>query len=1097
MASGLFNLKQVNQAISQGAWSGYIAPRWVEYLVVAGGGGGGGGGAGAGGLLTGIVTVSAGASYSVTVGAGGAVNAGTGAVGNVGFNSVFGSISAAGGGAGGADNANGGNGGSGGGPGASSSGFKSGGSAVAGQGNAGGNNAGNTAFPYSASGGGGAGTVGLNAPIPQNFSGNGGAGIASSITGSVTTYAGGGGGGGTSLSAGGAGGAGGVGGGGTGGYSVAGTAGSVNTGGGGGGAGTSSLSGAGGSGIVVVRYPGNVVFFTGGTVNYNNGYIIHIFTSNGTLAPAAPAPYNTSYQISRSLRFNSADSAYLNRTPASAGNRKTWTYSAWVKRGSVSTNQYFLSNLDNGGNSGLGVQFVSDGTLHIFDYGASSYVYELSTTPVYRDPSAWYHFVITFDTTQATSSNRVKLYVNSVQQTAFSIASYPTLNYDGYWNNTSLATISRAGGLSTQYFDGYVTEVNFIDGQALTPSSFGATSTTTGVWSPIQYTGSYGTNGFYVNFSDNSNTTAATLGADYSGNGNNWTPNNFSVTAGVGNDSMVDSPTQYGFDTGVGGTVRGNYSTMNPLDNSGMTLSNGNLAGSHTGNNGGVRGSVGISSGKWYWEMTITAVGSSGQGNLLVGIATNTVPLADNTNANLWSYWGGNGNKFNTSSTAYGATFGNGDVIGIAFDADAGSITFYKNNVSQGVAFSSIPAGTYLPWFNSGGGGPTYDTSWATNFGQRPFAYTAPSGFKALCTQNLPTPAIGATSNTLATQFFAPVLWTGDSTNPRTITGVGFQPDWVWVKRRDGGSNNFLQDSVRGVTSTDSRSLVSNNTDVETNFYPANGGVTAFTSDGFTTSGGSTNLNINGSGQAYIAWNWRAGNNAGASNSAGSVTSTVSANTTSGFSVVTWTGSSAGQTVGHGLGVAPSLIIAKTRNNAGENWPVYHKDLGIGNYLFLGSTAAANSTYPTYWGSSAPTSTIFGTFTGGYPSANNYGNMVAYCFAEVAGYSKIGTYTGNSSADGPFVYCGFRPAFVMIKASSLAGESWYIVDATRSPYNAATLYLVPNSTGAEASPGAGQFFDFVSNGFKLRVSGAYSNASGETYIYMAFASNPFKYSLAR
>ena len=278
------------------------------------------------------------------------------------------------------------------------------------------------------------------------------------------------------------------------------------------------------------------------------------------------------YQISRSLRFNSADSAYLNRTPASAGSRTTWTWSGWVKRSTIGSSVYSTLLGALSGSNNFEMRFNGD-TLDIYD-SVSGVTWRLTTTQVFRDPSAWYHIVFNYNSTQATSSNRLALYVNGVQVTAFSTATYPSQNNLSIFNSAIPQAIGAA--LTGDYSNGYMTEINFIDGQALTPSSFGETNAQTGVWQPKAYSGSYGTNGFYLNFSDNSNTTAATLGKDYSGNGNNWTPNNFSVTAGAGNDSLVDSPTSYGTDTGVGGTVRGNYCTLNPISTAGGTFTNGN-----------------------------------------------------------------------------------------------------------------------------------------------------------------------------------------------------------------------------------------------------------------------------------------------------------------------------------------------------------------------------------------------------------------------------------------------------------------------------------------------------------------------------------------
>jgi hypothetical protein len=781
------------------------------------------------------------------------------------------------------------------------------------------------------------------------------------------------------------------------------------------------------------------------------------------------------YQISRSLRFNSADSAYLNRTPASAGNRKTWTFSTWVKRSQLSSGNAMLATV-----SGSAFNYFSFGTssgdwltFAYFDGTSDIFGVNTSSTSVFRDVSAWYHIVLLVDTTQATAANRVKIYVNNVEQTLG--GTYPTQNYDTPINNTISNLIGGGTGSYTAYLaDQYMTEINFIDGQALTPSSFGETNAQTGVWQPKAYSGSYGTNGFYLNFSDNSNTTAATLGKDYSGNGNNWTPNNFSVTAGAGNDSLVDSPTSYGTDTGVGGTVRGNYCTLNPLDNQ-LVLSNGNLQFNRSVASWvSSRATIGMTSGKWYWEVTATA--ATGTLYCMVGVSLNSCTLNDyfGVSSAGWGYSAHDGYKYNAGGLAYGSSWVVNDVIGIAFDADAGTITFYKNNVSQGTAYTGLTSGPYFPTVALNGTVTAY-----INFGQRPFAYTAPSGFKALCTQNLPTPTIGATTATQAGKYFNPVLYTGNGT-ARSITGVGFQPDWTWIKERSSTSGNTVTDSVRGT----SKNLVTEITAAE---GTSTNVLTSFNTDGFSLG---TDGSINENSQTYVAWNWKA-NGAGSSNTAGSITSTVSANTTSGFSVVTWTsnGASGIETMGHGLGVAPAMIITKNRS-AVSNWVTYHTSLGNNQYIALNTTAATSSFTP-YWSTS---STTWGQRQSGI--ASNGDSVVAYCFAEVAGYSKFGSYTGNGSTDGPFVFTGMRPAYVLIKQTSSSGNNWFIYDTTRSTSNLTQQPLLANASDAELNSSS-YGLDVLSNGFKIRTTDTNTNQNGQTYIFMALASNPFKYSLAR
>jgi len=817
------------------------------------------------------------------------------------------------------------------------------------------------------------------------------------------------------------------------------------------------------------------------------------------------------YQISRSLRFNSADSAYLNRTPASAGNRRTWTFSAWVKRSALSGGNYPQLMSADGGTFGSKIGYFADDTFWV-DVGQGATYTRLTSTAVYRDVSAWYHVVVAQDTTQATDTNRVKVYINGSQITLS--GTYPTQNFDGSINNNSAQNIGRETSAS-YYFNGYMTEVNFIDGQALTPSSFGETNAQTGVWQPKAYSGSYGTNGFYLNFSDNSNTTAATLGKDYSGNGNNWTPNNFSVTAGAGNDSLVDSPTSYGVDTGVGGTVRGNYATLNPLQN-GMTNAprNGNLeiAGSADIYRS-LFGTFGVSSGKWYFEVVITS--GSGVTNVAWSSNTDIYQYAGSASTS-YGYELENGNKINNGGTsAYGSALTTNDVFMCAVDMDNLKLFFGKNGTwfasSNPVTGTSpaytFAAGTYFFQMRPYTGSSSVVT---THFGQRAFAYTAPSGFKALCTQNLPTPTIGATTATQAGKYYNAVVYNGANQTPQNITTVGFQPDFVWIKWRANSYYHNLFDVIRGVNN-----VLSSNVTVAEGTRP--GTLTSFNSDGFSLGNDSTYSGVNIDATSYVAWNWKA-NGAGVTNTSGSITSTVSANTTSGFSVVTYTGNgtivAANGTVGHGLGVVPSMIIIKRRDSTGF-WYVATKDGGTATSptysLFtrgssgLNQTGAAFTTGQSYASSGYITSSTFNLYwlnaavTAGdsYDINYNTGTYVAYCFAEVAGYSKFGSYTGNGSADGPFVFTGMRPAYLMIKRTSSSGTSWNIYDTTRIPSNVSDDMLFADLAIAELANETTLALDILSNGFKLRTTGTSVNGSGDTYIYMAFASAPFKYSLAR
>jgi hypothetical protein len=759
------------------------------------------------------------------------------------------------------------------------------------------------------------------------------------------------------------------------------------------------------------------------------------------------------YSISRSLRFNSSDSAYLSRTAGSPTSSGTWTFSVWIKRSTLGADTAIIGGRTGG--TASQIYFKSDNTLRWFENGA-----DFSTTAVFRDVSSWYHFVFT-----KSGSTSCTIYVNGVQlqQNATSIPSTSPFNTNGA--ELFIGAVGLLPSGISFYAGHYFADAFFIDGQALDPTSFGEFDATTGVWMPKAYTGTYGTNGFKLNFSDNS--TTAALGTDSSGRGNTWNVNNISVTAGAGNDSLVDVPTNGSeVDTGSGGQVRGNYATLNPLDwfVSSGTLSEGNLKWvSQTTGDFANRATIAVRTGKWYWEITADSVGAGG---CQVGIAkTSTYSQS----SGLALYQANNGNKvIDNSSTSYGATWVTGDVIGVAYDADAGKITFYKNNSSQGEITLSGYAGidvSPVVWDAS-----SLAFTLTLNFGQRPFAYTAPSGFKALNTSSLPAPVVTKPSTVMGV-----LTITGAN---QAYTGLNFSPDFLWFKRRDNIEFHYLFDAVRGGASI----LRSNLTDAESTGTTY---ISSFGANGFTT----TN-NILSAGASYVAWTWDAGSST-VTNTQGSISSQVRANASAGFSVVTWTGGGVDGSVGHGLGVAPVIYFVKNRS-ASSNWAFAYTIVdGSLDFMYLNLTNAAGNA-----SQSVPTSTVINLqqSAGETTSGNNY---VIYAFAPVAGYSAFGSYTGNGSADGPFVFTGMRPRWIMVKMSSASGEGWAIQDSTRFNNNPASDILAANSNGSETGFGGGFRVDLLSNGFKLRSTQSAHNASGVTYIYAAFAEAPFQYARAR
>ena len=803
------------------------------------------------------------------------------------------------------------------------------------------------------------------------------------------------------------------------------------------------------------------------------------------------------HEIDQSLRFNDDDSAFLSKTYTTTGNRRTWTYSVWFKRGNLGSYDCIFSGNEMSSAANRGLNFYLDINNVIYaryrnGYGNNS-PFHLYTDAVMRDVSAWYHLVIAFDTTQATASNRIRYYLNGVELTKN--GSYPAQNWESPVNNDNsgygsgnISIGAVIGTAAESFYDGYFAESYFVDGQQLSGDDFGELKS--GVWVPKEYEGTYGTNGFHFTFADSS-----AFGADSSGNGNDFGVGNLAAT-----DQVPDSPTN-------------NFCTLNTLRvGSNLAILDGNLklAATVTGAKM-VSSTFGVTTGKWYWESVITNPQQSLIG-VENGLGSPTEYVGQSVNG--WSYDMYTGGLYNSGLVSYGDTFTTNDVIGIAVDIDSGKLWFSKNGTWQNSgsptdgtnAAATNLAGTIFPAFtpynqygacvanfgqdSSFAGNKTAQGNTDAN-GIGDFYYAPPAGYLALCTANLPDPAIDPAQDDVPEDYFNTVLYTGNSST-QSITGVGFQPDFNWIKRRNSTAEHFLHDSVRGIDSVSGNYyyLISSLTAAE-GVQSDNDGVNSFDSDGFTL-GYTNSTSWNQAGSTYVAWNWKA-DGAGVTNTDGSITSTVSANQKAGFSIVSYTGnlSSAGTaTVGHGLGVEPDMIITKARSSTSD-WVVMHRDLASWSHgLYLNLTAASGDS-SIYGSRSVSTS----TFTTNYVTGLNINGVtqIAYCFHSVEGFSKFGSYTGNGSTDGTFVYTGFRPAFVMVKQTNGAG-SWMTIDSTRDIDNVATQYLHPNLSDAEGST---TLLDILSNGFKWRYTGGSGNASGGTYIFMAFAEMPFKYSLGR
>ena len=856
-----------------------------------------------------------------------------------------------------------------------------------------------------------------------------------------------------------------------------------------------------------------------------------IFPGSAIFGEVEPA-----YEVDHSCRFEQADSAYLSRTPGGAGNTKTWTVSCWIKLGLVTGNRHIMSS---GGPSHAGGADIS---LMVWNPSLQLYMYpnggpaamNITTAAEYRDPSAWYHVVFMLDTTQAVEANRAKIWVNG-EEPELKTTDYPALNADGagfYINSTRQQVIAHEDQRWRYEFDGYMSEFYMIDGTNLTASSFGEFNSNN-QWVPlasddVKAAVTFGTNGFFLKFQDSS-----ALGDDTSGEGNDYASTNV-----VASDQTLDVPTNNFC------TLDPNFAVLQQQCGS-ITYSEGNLGYLVTSGGSGygtnypcAYGTIAQTSGKWYAEFLCqTAPGEStvegGPG----------VSGLDNFPTSAWNFIGGQGSnclyvrrgelRGMGQDTGGYATFGDNDIISVAMDLDNLKCYWAKNNTwitiggSVGVPTSGATGtgalamdaiATSGPYTFMQGTDNTTNAEWACNFGsdssfagnrtaqnnqddndRGDFYYTPPSGYLALCTDNLSAPEIakpGQNSNSL--------IWTGDGAT-RSMTGLGLAPDFTWIKQRSGTQGHTLYDSVRGATE-----YLSSNTTADEDTLSE--GLTSFDSDGWTMGDDGAN---NGDTETYVGWNWKAGGaptadnsaGAGATPTAGSVkidgsnlgsalagtiaATRLSANTTAGFSIVKYVGTGANATVAHGLGVAPDLVMVKSMGNT-FNWVIYSRPVGATKQLNLNLTAAEDP-QSSIWQDTDPSSTVFTIGTEANVNTST-DDLIAYCFASIEGYSKVGSYTGNGNADGTFIYTGFKPAYVLTKQYNTT-NNWYLQDDARNPYNSVDKRLNPNLSDAEYSGTV--LCDYLSNGFKIRHADGSQNASGGSYLYLAFAESPFKYSNAR
>tara|TARA_B100000212_G_scaffold75656_1_gene53547 strand:- start:170 stop:2803 length:2634 start_codon:yes stop_codon:yes gene_type:complete len=830
------------------------------------------------------------------------------------------------------------------------------------------------------------------------------------------------------------------------------------------------------------------------------------------------------------------------------------TVAFWIKLHNNDDRNYVINTTGgSSNNTTMDIRFGGSNTndgMHIGQYGRTPYTAS-TTGPKQRDLSAWYHCLVSFDSTSSTASERqMKIFINGVQVTAGTFGAISQNDLFPFTQQTHAIRIGRHISVG-YYLDAYLADFYIIDGQALTPDSF--TEIKKGICIPKAYEGTYGNNGIRLEFKGTGTATSSgvvssptNIGDDSSGNNNH-----FAVTTLSAHDSnMPDSP-------------ENNYATWNRLFRGGeqsssiyanSTLSEGNLQVS-VPTNSYMGSTFRPTSGKWYVEIRVKTIGSA-NGEIDWGWIQATEYSGSSGHSGQANKWGAFYHAYSTDhirlydeTTQLGSninlTISAGNILQLAWDIDNGkgwigiNNTWYRTNATDGnpsagtnetFTFTADEAQNLQVYIANGTstdvhtvnfgqdstfGGAVSAGGNADANGEGDFAYAPPTNFLACCSANLADTTLSPNQAEQANDHFNTLLYTGNSTNNRAITGLGFQPDWVWIKKRNATMSHFLVDSSRGLASNGTgngnfRQLATNFVyhEEDTGNNSSDGGMASFDADGFTLGKGSNDASAdtayqrnNANSSTYVAWNWKANGGTKTTVSIGdissgvpSIASEVQANTKAGFSIVLYTGTGASSgTIAHGLGAVPKQIWVKNRD-AAYNWKVYHaKNTSAPetDYLVLDTTDATADNV-THWNDTAPDANVF-TIGSSNGLIRNNDKYVAYCFTEIEGYSKFGSYTGNGSTDGTFVFTGFRPAFVLGKSSSSSGDNWFIFDNKRDVDNVVGADLNPDSSAAEATS---TYMDFVSNGFKLRATSGLVN-DATSFIYMAFAEAPFKFANAR
>jgi len=849
-----------------------------------------------------------------------------------------------------------------------------------------------------------------------------------------------------------------------------------------------------------------------------------------------------------SVRFDSSADANLNEDFSGAGSRVLWTFSTWFKRSKLTDGTLFAAYASASVRDCIRVL----SNVINFQLADGSETYNADSTGLLRDTSAWYHLVVQFNSADNTETNRTKMWINglpiTLAESGDGIAAKDVVSSFGNDKYHSIGARRTSGTDNNLEFDGYMADTHYVNGAALDYTSFAEFKN--GVLIPKAYSGSYGTNGFYFKYDktgDGSSTaSSSTIGADISGQTNHFKDSNLDAF----DSAMPDSPENNFATWNPIYRVFGDSGFLAPTNGALHTKGSGDVnadrayAMSTIAINEVLRNSDGAGV---YMEIRRVAVGGD---NGYLGLfgrqgfdqKADGLARSDNTGYSHHHLISPNGRTLleGGQSSSDGDLNGldgaqsSGGVIGFAVKSDGkffisvnGTFSTNVAGATQNPVTGANPFGTIdldIDFFlhagnisefqaNFGqdstfGGNETVTTNADAN-GIGAFHTAPPTGYLALCSANMAEPTIGPNSDTQATDHFDTLLYTGNgqtaAQGSKAVTGLAFKPDWVWLKKRDNAGadvDHAQYDSIRGINSAISTSTTGDENTFSNQFRsfdapsdtpPTNGGFTVVLADD-----GSFGLNRNNS--PFVAWNWKAnGGTATAtiSESGANPAAVVQANPTAGFSIIKYTGTGGAGTIAHGLGAVPQMMIFKTLDEDGNSWIIYHGDnTAEPETDFLAFSNAATTDNANRFNDTAPTSTNITIGADGNINQDGQAN-IAYIFAEVKGYSRMGSYIGTGVAAGPFIYLGFRPAWIMTKEQSASGENWIIWDNKRDTNNPNNVKLFADTNGAETNETDTRMVDFLSNGFKLRTAHDSHNGSQTTHIYMAFAETPFKYANAK